>query len=187
MILKSLSKAKEDRYANMVLLREAFEQARPSGQRMASFRPLSPRSPEPEEKTIVVPIPSIPKFRLKFEQPRPAVKTTAPPSAPRQAGVVFGRPHLLGRRGDLARQGIPILEGNLTIGRGAQSQIRLGDRSVSRIHACIIRTRRGTYVRDEKSSLGTFVNGRRITGPTKLKHGDIIQIGYSNEFEYRER
>ena len=100
---------------------------------------------------------------------------------------VAGSPHLLGRRGEYASHGAAIPEDGYTIGRSAQNAIRLSDRSVSRVHARIIRTKRGVYVRDENSSLGTYVNGQRIAGPTRLSHGDIIRIGYDNDFEYREK
>ena len=43
------------------------------------------------------------------------------------------------------------------------------------------------YLRDEGSSLGTYLNGQRIASkaPVTLKHGDVIQIGYFQVFEFR--
>jgi pSer/pThr/pTyr-binding forkhead associated (FHA) protein len=63
----------------------------------------------------------------------------------------------------------------------------LQERSVSRTHATLLRTRRGVYIRDENSLLGTYVNDRRIRGPVRLRQGDLIRIGVYQVFEYRER
>ena len=74
--------------------------------------------------------------------------------------------------------------GETVIGRGTQVQLKLNDATVSRRHATIIRTARGVYIRDDGSTLGTFVNGRRILNPALLKVGDVIQIGTQQIFEY---
>ena len=95
--------------------------------------------------------------------------------------------YLFGRSGDWVGRQIPIIQRGLSLGRSSQNQIQVSEASVSRTHATIIVSRRNVYIRDENSSLGTFVNGVRIAGPTQLKHGDIIQIGYYQIFEYRER
>jgi len=96
-------------------------------------------------------------------------------------------PNLFGRSGDWSNQTIAVSQNELTIGRSSQNQLQISESSVSRQHATIIRTRKGIYIRDENSSLGTYLNGRRIVGPTKLKHGDVIQIGHYQIFEFRER
>jgi len=96
-------------------------------------------------------------------------------------------PKLWGRAGDWRSQSIPISQNGLTIGRSSYNQLQLNESSVSRQHATIIRTRKGIYIRDENSSLGTYLNGQRIVGPTKLKNGDVIQIGHYQIFEFRER
>lgn len=186
-ILKALEKNKSKRYPNTLRLKEAFDEAHSSSQDVVKFQPSKPKSTNVIEKTIILPRISIPKIRVKFEKPWAEARRTARPSSRRQRKTFRGGPRLLGRRGEMARQDLSIPEGHFSIGRGVNNQLRLQERSVSRSHAKIIRTRRGTYIRDEHSSLGTFVNGRRITGPTKLKNRDVIQIGYANEFEYRER
>ena len=183
-IITALAKQAADRYPTTVALREAFEQARPAG---PATRPAQPKHTDEPERTLVIPRLRIPKLKLRLEPPRaPRRRRSAerPSPAPK---VLAGSHHLLGRRGELAKIGIPIPVGSFTIGRSAQNQARLADPSVSRVHARVIRTKRGIYIRDENSSLGTYVNGYRIVGPTKLSHGDIVRIGYANDFEYRER
>lgn len=98
---------------------------------------------------------------------------------------VLGRNHYLySRSGLYAGQKLPIRMGETIIGRGTQVQLKLNEATVSRRHATIIRTARGVYIRDDGSTLGTFVNGKRILNPTLLKAGDIIQIGSQQIFEY---
>jgi serine/threonine protein kinase len=94
-------------------------------------------------------------------------------------------PHLVGLHGQYAHQTISIPSSGLSIGRSKNNRLRLREKSVSRVHATILRSRSGIYIRDENSSLGTMVNGRKITGPTQLKPGDVIRIGYGQAFEFR--
>jgi hypothetical protein len=68
------------------------------------------------------------------------------------------------------------LSTSLTIGRGADSNIVLDDRMVSREHARITVTQKGPIVTDRKSANGVSVNGIRVEAQI-LKHGDAIQIG----------
>ncbi len=104
------------------------------------------------------------------------------PSGGRSSG-----PSLFGRSGDWRNQSIPISKNGLTVGRSGHNQLQLNESSVSRQHATIIRARKGIYIRDENSSLGTYLNGHRIVGPTKMKNGDVIKIGHYQIFEFRER
>lgn len=68
----------------------------------------------------------------------------------------------------------------ITIGRHPASDVVLDaerDLRSSARHATIFQRGRGWYVRDEQSRNGTFVNGHRITGETKLEDTDQICIG----------
>lgn len=62
------------------------------------------------------------------------------------------------------------------IGRGFTADLRLEEHRVSRRHAIIVQ--RGARVRllDDRSSNGTFVNGRRII-ESELRDGDVMLIG----------
>jgi pSer/pThr/pTyr-binding forkhead associated (FHA) protein len=97
-------------------------------------------------------------------------------------------PQVFCRSGELANRSLPIPRQGLTIGRSAGCHVRLQERSVSRLHATFLRTKRGTYLRDEQSSVGTMVNGGRIPAgvPVLLNPGDVIQVGFYQVFEYRE-
>lgn len=128
----------------------------------------------PDQETIAVPIqlpPAVPKEIGPFP---PVVRHT-------------DQPHLLGIMGEKAGQVIPISGQNLTIGRSQGNMLRITDRTVSRLHASITRTRHAFYICDEGSTLGTFLNGRPIppNKPILIKDGDRIEIGYTQLFEFR--
>ena len=119
---------------------------------------------------------------------RPATRSQRPPERgiPHPASVSTSKekgPYLLCRSGQWAGQIISLPVGEIVIGRGSQSQIKLNENSVSRRHATIIHTKRGVYIRDDGSTLGTYVNGVRINGPVQLRDRDVIQIGYQQVFE----
>ena len=62
------------------------------------------------------------------------------------------------------------------IGRSPENHIMLDDPHVSRRHAGITRLNDELYVWDEGSKSGTTVNGIEVIC-TKLKHGDVVNIG----------
>jgi pSer/pThr/pTyr-binding forkhead associated (FHA) protein len=62
------------------------------------------------------------------------------------------------------------------IGRGSEAGIRLDEHRISRSHAVLVRHGRHFRILDNRSSNGTFVNGRQITA-TNLEHGDEILVG----------
>lgn len=69
------------------------------------------------------------------------------------------------------------LEDNITpIGRGPEAAIRLDEYRVSRSHAVLVRHGRHFRVLDNRSSNGTFVNGRRVQ-QADLGDGDVIVVG----------
>ena len=64
------------------------------------------------------------------------------------------------------------------IGRSEECQIVLiGDGSVSRRHAIVRNDGRQVTVADAGSSHGTYLNGVRITQPTPVRRGDVLQVG----------
>ena len=69
------------------------------------------------------------------------------------------------------------LERTIThLGRGFTADIQLEDVSVSRRHAIVTQRRGAVRILDDRSSNGTFVNGRRIQ-EAELRHGDVVVIG----------
>ena len=69
------------------------------------------------------------------------------------------------------------LFGGVAIGRGADADVRIGDRFASTIH-CRVYSRGNTYLlEDMNSTNGTFVNGAQVTGEVELRDLDEISIG----------
>lgn len=62
------------------------------------------------------------------------------------------------------------------LGRGS-NQIPLTDPTISRRHAELRVVNGAWTIADLDSANGTYVNGVRITRPTRLKHGDQIRVG----------
>ena len=71
---------------------------------------------------------------------------------------------------------LPLGQNVTHLGRGSGADIRLDEHRVSRDHAILIRHGRRFRLLDNRSSNGTFVNGRRIVA-TNISGGDMIEIG----------
>ena len=70
------------------------------------------------------------------------------------------------------------LEDELTIGRSPGCAISTNyDVYSSTLHARMHRSGGQLYVEDLGSTNGTFVNSERVTRPTKLARGDLVQVG----------
>lgn len=68
-----------------------------------------------------------------------------------------------------------------TIGRGSDNAIVLPDQWMSRNHAMLQSMgARELYLIDLGSHNGSFVNGRRVSVPMSLKHGDKLTFGQTN-------
>jgi adenylate cyclase len=70
------------------------------------------------------------------------------------------------------------------LGRSTQASVRLADREVSRKHSQIDRQGDDFILKDLGSSNGTFLNGKRLFGPARLKDGDEVVVGTS-KMEFR--
>jgi pSer/pThr/pTyr-binding forkhead associated (FHA) protein len=62
------------------------------------------------------------------------------------------------------------------IGRGLAADLRLDESSVSRRHAILVPRPAGARILDDRSSNGTFVNGRRVQ-QEDLSNGDVLVVG----------
>jgi pSer/pThr/pTyr-binding forkhead associated (FHA) protein len=62
------------------------------------------------------------------------------------------------------------------IGRGLVADVRFEDPHVSRRHAIVAVRGDGVRILDDRSSTGTFVNGREVTG-ARLRDGDVVRLG----------
>ena len=72
---------------------------------------------------------------------------------------------------------LKVRNANITIGRRISCDIVTTDLRASREHARVIVGDSSAAVEDLGSANGVFVNGRRISGMTKLSAGDRIGIG----------
>lgn len=64
-----------------------------------------------------------------------------------------------------------------SVGRMPDNDIVIADGSVSRRHcAIVVHATRGAEIHDTASKNGTFLNGKRIQGPTRLMPGDEIRM-----------
>jgi pSer/pThr/pTyr-binding forkhead associated (FHA) protein len=71
----------------------------------------------------------------------------------------------------------------LSLGRSADNDIPLEDDFASARHARLEPRRDGVWVSDAGSTNGTYVNGSKLSGPQRLKPGDVIRIG-STDLRY---
>ncbi|MBS4728369.1 ATP-binding cassette domain-containing protein [Mycobacterium sp. SM1] len=111
---------------------------------------------------------------------RPPTRTRPPVRpAPHHEGP--GQPDRTHRVADTIRLLVPPRPGapppgSTPIGRAKTNGIVVHDALASRVHALLVVTPAGIEIRDNNSSNGTFVNGRRITR-APLRDGDIVTIG----------
>jgi FHA domain len=71
---------------------------------------------------------------------------------------------------------LPVLDDVIHIGRGLSADLHLDETSVSRRHAILVPRPSGARILDDRSSNGTFVNGRRVQ-QADLSNGDVIVVG----------
>jgi hypothetical protein len=69
------------------------------------------------------------------------------------------------------------LTGTIQIGRGKQCEIQPDDTYVSQVHARISNRNGSWVVEDLGSTNGTYLNQRKVSGPTGISPGDRIRIG----------
>jgi pSer/pThr/pTyr-binding forkhead associated (FHA) protein len=76
----------------------------------------------------------------------------------------------------VAAEPFEIWVGAVLIGRGVDADWCLLERTVSRRHALVRHYADHDEIEDLGSTGGTYVNGRRLTGPVTLRHGDRIDL-----------
>ncbi len=111
-------------------------------------------------------------------QGTPADEPPPPPAQPESGSMTAlwqsAEPMTL-VRGDRAEFG---LNRAMQVGRGEDNDLTLtGDTSASQRHARIEIVAGQAVIHDLASRNGTWVNGKRLTGPAVLKHGDRILLG----------
>jgi hypothetical protein len=86
------------------------------------------------------------------------------------------RGHYLELQDGAERLYIPLEQQITHIGRGFTADVRFEQVHVSVSHAILVCHGRFMRVLDNRSSNGTFVNGRRIVA-ANLKDGDVLRVG----------
>ncbi len=167
---KALDKDPRSRHKSVLDIWNEFESA-------CSGNAVQEHLPNSDRQTIVQKPPPTPR-----PAPPEAVLSRRTPADPNSY-----QPHLLGVAGEKAGQIILVAQHEFMIGRHTSNKLRFEDRTVSRYHATILVSRQGYYIRDDNSSIGTYVNGRRIlpNTPERIRNGDRIKIGQSQIFEFR--
>lgn len=79
--------------------------------------------------------------------------------------------------GPNAGQSVPLDEGPLLLGRGADAAIRLDDDYVSTRHARFATNGEQWFVEDLGSTNGTYLGNQRITTPTPIGVGIAVRLG----------
>ncbi|MBU3704799.1 MAG: DUF2662 domain-containing protein [Ilumatobacteraceae bacterium] len=125
--------------------------------------PAVPTSPSPAPAAAVTP-PTVATPSI------PPVPAPVAPAAEKKAVLVMG---------DGTK--VAVKPGVMSIGRSAESSLPLNDTNASRKHAEIRSRGDGAktewYVADLGSTNGTMLNGVKISGEQKLRHGDALMFG----------
>jgi len=119
--------------------------------------------------------------RMRMQQSIQASKAVKPPVKEKPVDATLR----LSKRGTKKDEIIKIkLRGRCRVGRSASKcdHAIADDKELSGLHCTFFYKNGGVWIRDEKSSNGTYVNGIPVTGDYRLNQDDIIHIG---SCEYR--
>lgn len=72
---------------------------------------------------------------------------------------------------------VPLMEGTIVVGRGAEAHLQIDIDTLDGRHAVLTSEGGRVRVEDLGSAVGTFVNGVRVTTATPLAAGDMLQLG----------
>ncbi|MCS6993229.1 MAG: winged helix-turn-helix domain-containing protein [Anaerolineales bacterium] len=78
---------------------------------------------------------------------------------------------------DSSGQEHPLEAIQTRLGRSAENEIVILNKLASREHAVIRREGRKAILEDLNSTNGTYLNGRRVSGPVHLQDGDHLTVG----------
>lgn len=118
---------------------------------------------------------------LEINGPRTPRAAAAPAAATGRAGKAPDKIALLSGS-DKPR--LYELGDELIVGRSEKCQIPLGDTYASQVHARVFRRNGQFFIEDMGSTNGTYLNQRKVTGPTPVNRGDRVRIGRT-DLEFR--
>jgi len=84
---------------------------------------------------------------------------------------------LVVRGGKLAGKEIAIKTNQFLIGRDESCNLRPNSNVVSKIHCAIVISDEAVWLRDMKSTNGTYRNGAKVADRVELQNGDEIRVG----------
>jgi pSer/pThr/pTyr-binding forkhead associated (FHA) protein len=121
-----------------------------------------------------------PPQRGVIRQPRPAAPPAGaasrpPPNRDGQPRVPPGQLVVHSQTG--APRVLPLDGGEISFGRSEPATVVLDDPYVSDWHARVWRDSSGWVITDLGSTNGTFLNQRKVSGPTPIAAGDQLGIG----------
>ncbi len=96
----------------------------------------------------------------------------SPPAVPTKVAITTGR-------GAGTNAALPGIGQEIILGRASTCDLDINDDYASSRHAKIWRDDQGFVVEDLLSTNGTYVNGQRISQPTRIERGDIVRVGRS--------
>ncbi|MFL6215356.1 MAG: DUF3616 domain-containing protein [Blastocatellia bacterium] len=141
-------------------------------QRMPSDAPPA----APANPSAVSTAPAAPQATQMFGSQSAEVTSETLPAAP-ATSEPKALLHVLLPTGDAYERNLTQAE--TQIGKGPRNDLVIADPAVSSGHAVIRAEGERFTISDLGSRNGTFVNGRRLTEPQALQHGDVIGIGLS--------
>ncbi len=125
------------------------------------------------------------ELRPQRRRRRPTRQPVATPSRPPPRRAKKAPRHLAILDGGELKGKTFGLGDEMVIGRADKCHLVLDDTYVSQMHARIF-ARDGVYVLEDLGSTnGTYLNGRQLQRPERLKMADVIRIGDS-EYRYEE-
>ena len=108
-----------------------------------------------------------PPARQSHPGPRPPPALT-PRLAPPGAAVLVDRTR---------PERVYPVQGTTSVGRSRHNEIVLEDLTVSRQHAWLRLEGGECWLQDAGSTNGTYINGRLVHQPRRLRHGDVVRFG----------
>lgn len=117
---------------------------------------------------------------LLAAKPRAVAMVAAAPSAapaPGRSSASAGKASLRVVSGGTLANKEFVVGAEATLGRGQGCQVQLAEPMVSQLHARLFRNDKGFHIEDLGSTNGTYLNGRKVGGPSRLKKGDRLRVG----------